>query len=157
MTRCFRDSTGIAVATGSISLLGASAITTTGDIAPGVALTSSKSNVVVDGQGARIPIQTSGMESPGAASAKGSGTIVLRGVDITTSGVAAFGVLAQSATTVQAENSTIVTTGPGSVGVEAIDGGNVTLAGGSVTTLMRGRKAFPLAGPAARSWPMARP
>lgn len=132
------EASGITVATGSISLLGASSITTTGDIAPGVALTSSNSDVTVDGQGARIPIQTRGKESPGAGSANGSGTIVLRGVDIATSGLVAFGALAQGATSVRAEDTTIVTTGLGSVGVEAINGGTVTMTGGSVTTLMRG-------------------
>lgn len=144
------EASGIAVATGSVSLLGASSITTTGDIAPGVALTASNSSIVVDGQGVRIPIRTSGTESPGAGSANGSGTIVLRGVDIATSGLVAFGVLAQSATTVQAEDSTIVTTGLGGVGVEAIGGGNVTLTGGSVTTLMRGAHGLSARGAGSR-------
>lgn len=125
---------GLAVATGTIELRGASAITTTGDIAPGVALTSGNSHVVVDGQDSRIAIHTTGLESTGAGAAEGSGTILLNNVDALTEGDAAFGLLAQTATTLQAQNTTVSTTGPLAVGAAAVSGGVVTLAGGRITT-----------------------
>jgi len=125
---------GLAVATGTIELRGASAITTTGDIAPGVALTSGNSHVVVDGQDSRIAIHTTGLESTGAGAAEGSGTILLNNVDVLTEGDAAFGLLAQTATTLQAQNTTVSTTGPLAVGAAAVSGGVVTLAGGRITT-----------------------
>ena len=140
------EAAGIAVATGTISLVGASAITTTGITAPGVALTSSNSNAIVDGQDVRIPIRTTGESSPGAAGAQGSGSMVLRRVDITTEGAIAFGILARNAMTIQADDVTVVTKESGSIGVLASDGGVVTLTGGSVATAGRGAHGLSVEG-----------
>ncbi|GJG93921.1 hypothetical protein [Cupriavidus pauculus] len=61
---------GIAVATGYVELLGASSITTTGYTAPAVVITSTNSNILIDGQTGRIPIRTIRYESWGAGGAR---------------------------------------------------------------------------------------
>jgi len=129
------EAAGAAVATGSFALLGASSITTTGDLAPGVVQTSNNSSVVLDGQGARITVHTTGLESPGAA-ADTAGTVVLRGVDVLTEGVASFGLLSTAARTLvdAAGGSTVTTRGDQANGLLAIRGGSISMTGGAVST-----------------------
>jgi len=141
------EAAGLGLAAGAITLLGRSAILTTGDVAPGVALTAGVSNVVVDGQGSRISIRTTGQASFGSGSAEGQGTIVLRNVDIVTKGAASYGIFAQGTTGVQADNTTIETAGPAAIGVRALDGGTIALRGGSVTTMQARSVGLSVQGP----------
>lgn len=126
---------GIAVATGYVELLGASSISTTGFSTPAVGITSSNSNILIDGQTSRIPIHTTAIESWGAGGTSGTGTIKLRNVDVLTEGNVAFGLIADGAgIDVQTETSTVTTRGGGAVGASATRGGNLSLTSTAITT-----------------------
>ena len=130
---------GIYATGGSIRLAGNNTVSTGGDHAVAVQASGPFSSITVD----QTTISTIGPRSPGV-SADGGGSVTLTGgSSVSTSGTLSTGLIAWGdGSSISGNTLTVSTSGAGSPGGVLLDGGNITLTGGSVTTTGAGSPGF---------------